>query len=158
MKKFTVPALAFALVIVISAGCKKSNENGTNTAGIGATIGGTAWQSQAATGLYYDSFIRLIGAYVKNGDSTAIEIDISDTTHLNQPDPFAASSVYYSTQTKYYSGDEFTTGHGTITVTAWDKTAHTIAGTFSGVFHDYSNIDDSITVANGHFNSTYLVP
>lgn len=160
MKKITVPALAFALVLLIAAGCKKSNDNGSGSSGIGATVAGTAWQSQLVVGLAPsdDSFIFLTGFYGKAGDTTLIELDISDTTHIGQADPFSGSSVSYTKSNgTTYSGEDFWGGHGSITVTSWDKNAHKIAGTFNGVFYNTQNSDDSIVMANGHFNTSYIV-
>lgn len=156
-KRNLLTGLAVASIFVImAAGCKKNNDS-SNSAGIGATINGAAWQAQASAGVEADSFITLIGYVIKSGDTTAIELDISDTTHVGQPDAFYSSSASYITKTGIYSGDDFAGGHGTITVSSWDKTAHKVVGTFSGVFKNYSNIDDSISIQNGHFNSTYIV-
>jgi len=161
-KVFTGSALALSLAVLLAAGCKKSNSNGPGPAGISATVSGTAWQSQQSFGAvtsFNSSYITLTG-YVKSGsDSSWFEVDISDTTHVNQPDNnYASSSVYYGIGTsKIYTSDPFYYSHGSITVTSWDKTAHTIAGNFNGVFYNTQAGNDSVTVNNGHFNSTYTV-
>lgn len=160
-KLFTGSTLALSLAALLAAGCKKSNSNGPGPAGISATVGGTAWQSQQAAGAEpsNDSFIILTG-YVKSAsDSSWFEVYISDTAHVNQPDNnYASSTVYYGIGTnKIYSSDPFFYSHGSITVTSWDKTAHTIAGNFNGVFYNTQVGNDSVTVNNGHFNSTYTV-
>jgi len=161
-KLFTRLSLASAITILITAaGCKKNNDNGAGAAGINATVGSTAWQSQQAFGAEPsgDSFIFLTG-YLKSGsDSSWFEVDISDTAHVNQPDNnFSGSTVYYGIGTsKIYSSDPFFYSHGSITVTSWDKAAHTIAGNFNGVFYNTQSSNDSIIVNNGHFNSSYVV-
>ncbi|HVU58714.1 MAG TPA: hypothetical protein VHD83_26825 [Puia sp.] len=160
-KLFTRLSLSSAVVILIAAAsCKKNNDNGAGAAGISATIGSTGWQSQYAIGVEPngDSFIYLTGYYGKSaGDTTSFEISISDTAHVNQADPFISSDVeFYTSDNKIYSSDEFFGSHGTITVTSWDKTAHKMTGTFSGVFYNTQNSNDSLTFTNGHFNTTYL--
>jgi len=154
--------LALPLVALLAVGCKKSNSNSPGPAGIGATIGGTAWQSQQAVGAittFNSSFITLTGYTKTSNDSTWFEIDISDTAHVNQPDNnYASSTVYYGVgASKIYTSDPFYYSHGSITVTSWDKNAHTIAGTFNGVFYNTQNGNDSVIVNNGHFNSSYIV-
>lgn len=100
---FTGLTLASAILIFIATGCKKSNDGGgNNTAGIGATVSGAAWQSQYAQSI--------------------------------EP-----------------------SGNNYITLSSWDKTAHKIAGTFSGVFYNTSNSNDSIKIDNGYFNTSYIV-
>jgi hypothetical protein len=142
----------------IATGCKKDNNNGgSGGPGISATINGTAWQSQLAQGFLGDSFIELAGLYVKSGDSSIIAISVSDTAHIGQADPYLGSSILYETKHGWYTVSDLAGGHGTITVSSWDKNAHTIAGTFNGVFYNVENDQDSIKVENGHFNSSYEV-
>jgi len=161
-KFFTGSTLALSLAVLLAAGCKKSNSNSPGPAGISATVGGKAWQSQHAFGAvtsFNSSYITLTG-YVKSGsDSSWFEVDISDTTHVNQPDKnYASSSVYYGIgANKIYTSDPFFYSHGSITVTSWDKTAHTIAGIFNGVFYNTQVGNDSVIINNGHFNSSYTV-
>lgn len=159
MKKFNLLTglIATSLLLFIATGCKKDNDSNGGGAGISATINGTAWQSQVAGGYESDSFIELAGLYVKSGDSTIIGISVSDTVHLGQADPYLGSSVLYETKHGWYTVSDLAGGHGTITVSSWDKNAHTIAGTFNGVFYNVENDQDSIKVENGHFNTSYEV-
>lgn len=150
---FTGTSLFFILT-----GCKKNNDGGGN--GISATVSGTAWQSQYATGVNYLGSTLLTGAYGKGSDTTMITIDIPDSVKVNEPDDLYLTTVSYtrkSTQTTYsggFSGAYYS--HGTVLVTSWDKNGHKIAGTFSGVlYNDNNNGDDSVKVENGHFNSSY---
>ena len=157
MKKrnlFTGFAVA-TMFLIIATGCKKDNNNNGGGAGISATIGGKAWQSQSATGFHTDGIITLIGVQVTSTDSTAVWLDISDDSQIGQTNPLLnGNNISYDTKTKGYAGNELTNGHGTITLSSWDKSAKKIAGTFSGVL--YNNTDDSIKVENGHFNASYI--
>lgn len=163
MKKlFTGSALVLSLAALLTAGCKKSNSNGPGPAGINATVGGTAWQSQQAFGAittFNSSYITITGYAKTSNDSSWFEVDVPDTAHLNQPDVnYAGASVFYGIGTsKIYSSDPFFYSHGSLTVTSWDKTAHTITGTFNGVFYNTQTGNDSVIVNNGRFNSTYTV-
>jgi hypothetical protein len=165
MKKNTV-FLSLTLVLAIGglfvSGCKKSNSGGAGPAGINASFGGTAWQSQTAMGVdpSNDSFIYLTGYFISpSKDTSWVEIDVSDTAHINQPDvDYASSTIYYTTGShKIYSSDPFFYSHGSMTVTSWDKTAHTITGTFNGVFYNTQVGNDSVIVTNGRFNTNYIV-
>ncbi|MBN9386001.1 MAG: hypothetical protein J0H74_34915 [Chitinophagaceae bacterium] len=154
---FTFLSVAFILIL-IATGCKKDNNGGASA--ISATVGGTAWQSQYTTGSYKASnhYILLTGFYGKSGDTSSIELVISDTVHINEPDPIKSSSVEYYTPTASYASISFFGGHGVITVTSWDKNAHKLAGTFSGVLHSTQyNSKDSVIVENGRFNVSYTV-
>lgn len=155
---FNSASLAVVLIILVAAGCKKSND-GSGGSGISATLGGTAWQSQYAAGVNFSGSTLLTGAYGKGSDTSMISINIPDSVKVNQADSFYLTTVSYivkSTQ-KTYSGGWTAPypSHGILLVTSWDKTAHKIAGTFSGVLYNNDFSNDSLKVDNGHFNTSY---
>lgn len=158
-KLFTGLMLAGASLFLIVTGCKKSNDGGGGN-GISATVGGTAWQSQTASGATMGGYTLLTGIYGKSGDTSMIMIELHDSVKVNEPDDLYLTTVSYtlkSTQTTYSAGwDGSYQGHGTLLVTSWDRNAHKVAGTFSGVLYNNNNIgNDSVKVENGHFNTSY---
>jgi hypothetical protein len=159
MKKLTVLTLACPFAVLLFAGCKKNNNSYPNVNGISATLGGISWQSQYTVGTApaNKNFIYLYGYSVNSGDTSVIELDISDSVHLNEPDPFHSSTAFFSkSDGTTYILDDFFGGHGTLTVTARFRNIHKIAGTFSGVFYNTQNSDDSIQIEKGHFNTSYF--
>jgi len=159
MKILTVLTLACPFAVLFLAGCKKNNNSYLNVDGISATLGGISWQSRYTVGIAPANagFVYLYGYAVNAGDTSVIELDISDSVQVNEPDPFNSSTASFSKSdgTTYILDDIFG-GHGTITVTSRFGSIHTIAGTFSGVFYNTQNSDDSIQIDNGHFNTSYF--
>jgi hypothetical protein len=159
-KLFTGLLLAGATLFFVVTGCKKSND-GSGGSGVSATVAGTAWQSQYVTGVNAYGYTLLTGYYGKSGDTSMFGISIEDSVKVNQPDSLYLTSLSYtkSDQTTY-SGGYFIanySSHGIVTVTSWDKNAHKIAGTFTGVLYNGNYSTDSVKVDNGHFNTTYTV-
>jgi len=155
MKKrnlFTGFAVA-TMFMIIAISCKK--DNNSSTSGISATIGGKAWQSKFAAGLHTGGNTIISGYMFSGGDSTAVDLQITDSAaaHIGSPDEYGI--VAYAIGDRYYSGASFDGGHNITTVTTFDQTSHKIAGTFSGVLYDEAD-QDSIKVDNGHFNVTYI--
>ncbi len=164
-KLFTGLLLTGTALFSIVAGCKKSNNsnssnNSSGGAGISATINGTAWQSQYVLAMNSSVFAGLTGYRGRSaGDSTWVGIQMKDTIKLNQPDTFYITSLVYFRNNQVYAGGHWTglpKSHGQITVTSWDKTAHNIAGTFSGVIYNTNGANDSAKIDNGHFNTSYI--
>src|ERR1700744_3872231 len=77
-KKLIVPAFCAFTVLVISVGCKKSN-NSTNSGSISASMGSTAFNSNTTnTVAWYstDSAVYEIGGFsVNNKDTSGIAIE-----------------------------------------------------------------------------------
>jgi hypothetical protein len=162
---------ATALVVISSAfllavtSCKKSSNNGGGTGTMTATVSGTAWSNSfPVVGVYASSggagLFELIGLQFKGGDSTSFALDFASPFTLNQAfssDTAALIVAYTDSKT----GNSYTalTGFGTgvLTVSSYDSTGHTIAGTFSGVLYNATTGTDSIVVTNGKFNSTFTV-
>jgi hypothetical protein len=162
---------AMALVVISSAfllavtSCKKSSNNSGGSGTMTATIGGTAWaNSYPVVGVYASSggtgLFELVGLQFKGGDSTAFALDFASPFTLNRAfSTDTAALIVAYTDSK--SGNQYTalTGFGTgiLTVSSYDSTGHTIAGTFSGVLYNASTGTDSVVVTNGKFNSTFTV-
>ncbi|MBN8856444.1 MAG: hypothetical protein BGO55_16760 [Sphingobacteriales bacterium 50-39] len=152
--------LALAFAILFAASCKKSNDsNNNNYTGISATLGTQAFQSTYLLGQFNQNTLQLNGFQVKSGgDTSVIYVGILSSIKINQPDPLSNSEVWYGKHdgTIYTSGSLFG-GHGTLTVTSWDTAGKKITGTFNGIFYNTHNSMDSMTVTNGHFNTSYTV-
>jgi hypothetical protein len=150
---------AGTFAVLLFTGCKKNNNNYPAVNGISATLGGISWQSQYTVGIApaNTSFIYLYGYAVNAGDTSVIELDISDSVHVNEPDPFHSSTAFFSkSDGTTYILDDFFGGHGTITVTSRFGNVHRIVGTFSGVFYNTQSGDDSIRIDNGRFDTDYF--
>ena len=156
---FTHLPLAAALMIIIAgSSCKKNNGNSSDGSGISAILGTQGFQSSYVIGEFDQSTLALNGFSVKPQDTSVVYIGILSSIKINQPDPLSNSEVWYGKQdgTIYTSGSLFG-GHGTLTVTSWDTAGKKITGTFSGIFYNTHNSNDSMAVASGHFNTTYVL-
>jgi hypothetical protein len=152
---------AMALLVISSAfllavtGCKKSNNNGSGSGTMSASIGGTAWANNYPLVSFYASsggigLFDIVGLQFKGGDSTSLDLEFSSPITLNLP-------VNSDTKTQLNYGVLPGLGSAVLTITAYDSTGHTIAGTFSGVLYNLSTFTDSLVVTNGKFNSTFTV-
>jgi hypothetical protein len=164
---------ALALVVISSAfllaaaGCKKSSSSNSGGSGsMSATVAGTAWNNSFATVGVYTSIpgsggsFEVVGIQIKSADSTAFELLFSSPFALNQPVGTDSSSLVVAyTDSKSLSSYTALAGLGNavLTVTSYDSTGHTIAGTFSGSLYNTGNYSDSIVVTNGKFNSAFTV-
>jgi hypothetical protein len=160
-----------ALLVISSAfllavtGCKKSNNNGSGSGTMSASIGGTAWANNYPLVSFYASsggigLFDIVGLQFKGGDSTSLDLEFSSPITLNLPvnsDTSAFLAAYTDTKTQLNYGVLPGLGSAVLTITAYDSTGHTIAGTFSGVLYNLSTFTDSLVVTNGKFNSTFTV-
>lgn len=160
MKLLAGIAASGILLFCINTGCKKSSNSGSSGGAVSATVGGTAYQSQFETGLYSASagMIEISGDKFAAGDTTALVVVVPNTIQLNQAMTFAAGTTVGYTDSKSGAafGGNAGFGYGSVTVTAWDSTRHTISGTFSGVLQSVSN-SDTLAISNGHFSGSYSV-
>jgi hypothetical protein len=162
------PNHLLALVIIptallaAAASCKKSSSNSNNSAGLSASVNDTAWtNSFPLTATYsvgaYTFTIR--GEQLKNSDTTGLGLVILSPVTLNQAISSASGmiDVEYARSLNIYDGggNGLNAGHSTLTVTSYNSTGETIAGTFSGVLYNISGGSDSIVVTNGKFNTSY---
>lgn len=153
-------------LLVISSGilfsvtsCSKSS--GGSSAGVSATVNGTAWaNTYPVEGIYYAAggFFDLGGAQIKGGDTTAFEVVIYQPFSLNH----AVSSDTSQDVVSYLDAKTFNTytgaygsGRAFITVTSYDSAGGKIGGSFSGVLYNVTNSNDSLVIAGGKFNTTF---
>lgn len=147
--------------LVLTTSCKKSNNSNGNS--VTATVGTTNFQSTGTVATYSGNQFEIAGYTIKSGDTTVTDLLFYTPFSLNVPivsnssNPLTAIS-YFDTQGTFGDFGGFQTGTGasfvTITVTAWDSTHKTIAGTFSGTLY-VNNSPDSV-MTKGQFNVNYL--
>lgn len=162
-KNFTLLTLsAFALIVTLSVGCSKSNNSNNSSAGISATVGGTNFSSGSnATYAWYstDSAVFIMGGYaVTNKDTSGLSLSIFPPFKLDSviSSQWAVNIDYYvNSSTDYFAGNGF--GHIALIVTSQDTVSHKIGGTFTGTLYNLSNLNDSVQVTNGKFNTSYIV-
>ena len=160
-KNFTLP-LCIVFALFTAAGCSKSS-NSSSSAGVSATVAGTAFNPSATVGFFTQSsqYWVLTGYNIKSGDTTALELDIFEPLKVNTPFNTINTnlSIYYyvnGSSGKTYSASPFNpSGNATMTVTSLDTAGHKIAGTFTGTLYNTST--DSVVVTNGKFNTSYIL-
>ena len=149
---------AAAIGIIAASGCKKHNDDNSNTLTISANINGSVFKPQLNTALYGTvSHSWLFGGIAQNnGDTTQITIKLNQPVTLNT-ELGASGQTFLEYQDKgvqYLAGTGF--GRLSFIVTALDSAKHTIAGSFSGA-PVASNRRDSLALTNGSFTATYSV-
>jgi hypothetical protein len=162
---------AMALLVISSTfllavtGCKKSSNNGGGSGTMSATVNGTAWtNSIPVVGVYATSGgtggFEIVGLQFKSGDSTSLDLDFAAPFTLNQAITTNSGSLivaYTDSKSGAGYGALITLGNASVTITSYDSTAHTIAGSFSGVLYNEATLTDSIAVTNGKFSSSFTV-
>ncbi|HXB33315.1 MAG TPA: hypothetical protein VNV35_07830 [Puia sp.] len=159
---FLIVSSAFLLAVT---SCKKSNSNGSGSGSMSASIGGTAWANNyPLIGFYASSsgvgLFDIVGLQFKSGDSTTFDLEFGTPITLNHPvssDTSAFIAAYTDSKTQADYGVLPGFGDAVLTITSYDSTGHTIAGTFSGVLYNLSTFTDSLVVTNGKFNSSFTV-
>ncbi len=156
----TLSAIA-TIALLSTTSCKKSNSDSGNS--VSATIGtnNLKYSQMQSTYIRTNTYLDVIGLSVNGKDSAGIDVSIPSNAVVGKAVSSDTSFDAYlgyideSKQVSYsaYNGQ----GHIVITVTSWDSTNHKIAGTFSGEVYNDNNLNDSLPVANGKFNSSYSV-
>jgi hypothetical protein len=154
---------AMGIIGIFSIGCKKSSNSISSNSAFSAIVDDTTFTPATnGTGAVYTSLGKQFDIYsylLRSKDTVSLDVSIFEPFTVNQPiDPTAnASSILYYD----FTGEPFFNGVGmgktTITVTSLDTVNHKIAGTFSGNLYENNGSGDSVIVANGTFNTTYLV-
>ena len=143
--------------LFFASSCKKSSS--TPSSGLSASINGTAFTPAQVVAFDYMGGLQLTGYKIAGTDSSAVYIQFDDTTSLNKTLDISGigdAEVIWTDKSKDYDSWNYQS-HGTLTVTSFDKTNKRVAGTFTGVFYDYTG-DDSVKVTGGTFNSAYVTP
>ncbi len=160
--KFTTTSLLIISVftaLLFTTSCKKDNYNPNGSGQLSATLGGTAFQP-IPNGIHAaddGNQIEVVGVQIKNGDTLALALSIADTTTIGKPTDLGPNGSnwldYFSLDYRTDYSSSYFDGHGTMTITSWDKTNKKIAGNFSGVM--YNTPTDSLKF-NGQFNTIYI--
>jgi len=140
--------------------CQKANNT---PQAITATFGTTAFQATTYSNTYSEgsTTFTINADMTTTADSSSLLLRFQSPFQLNVPfssDTALTTTVIYSTNqglNNYIAGLDAAFGHCIMTITAWDSTQHTIAGTFSGETINSSNSADSLSMTNGKFNTTY---
>ncbi len=165
----TLTKTDLSLIVILTAAslipaCKKSN---SASPAMTATIGTISFQSTTATSFHtiIDSVFAFNMEMRHSTDSSYIFLEFRGAFQLNTPiDSYVGSVLfdYGDFGSTFYSAGGFgaappasNRGHVVLTITAWDSTAHSIAGTFNGSGFDLPNVTDSVSI-NGKFNTTYI--
>ena len=152
--------MALTLGAALLPACQKANNTSYS---LTATFGPTNFQATT----YSNSYSESSGTFTINADmtttadSSSLLLTFPSPSKLNVPfnsDTALTTTVIYSTNdgaNNYIAGLDGTSGHCIMTITAWDSTQHTIAGTFSGETINNNHSADSLGMTNGKFNLTY---
>ena len=167
MKKSLLSLTMLVLGTAIFVACKKSNDTPSapsNT--IEATVGTTGFVSSHTLSVLFDvsTNFDLLGSEIVSGDSVGFELQFPDTLVVNKIYPATAGGLvgtnisidYYNFHTFAIYAPDDNNPVASISITAFDSTKHTIAGTFSGHFINTSLSTDSVVITNGKFNVTYV--
>jgi hypothetical protein len=154
--------ISFAFfILLLTSGCNKNNGKGpdANFTGITATINGKPWKCSKPV-CTYDTIggsIFITGAGDAGSPGTmALAVADSGTIGLTEPLRTEALEAQFTNGGgTMYASDWFYGAYGNSTLTAMDKSANRVSGTFSGVFFNPNSTRDSITVADGKFGGTY---
>jgi hypothetical protein len=144
-------------VALFAASCKKSSSS--PSAGLSVTINGTAYTPTSVSAFDYQGFIEVMGYKLVGTDSSAIYIQLDDTTSLNKAVDVSGvnnAQIIWTDKSVGYDSWNYSS-HGTLTLTAFDKTNKKVAGTFSGVLYENTG-QDSVKVTGGTFSSAYIAP
>jgi hypothetical protein len=164
-RAMALTVLSFTFLLAATS-CKKSNNSNSSSAGITATVGGTAWANNFPVEGFYssaESAFLVDGVQVKSGDSTGFEVGFGAPITLNKAltsDGIIVDVVYVVEKSQtVYDGSSIGggNGHSIVTVTSYDSTGHKVSGTFSGVLYNQLNANDSVVVTSGNFSSSYVV-
>lgn len=151
MKKSAISCLLM-FVLIISFGCKK-DDPASSTPGLSVKIDGTTWTGQVNTGVY-DAQQNI--TLVSGANSTLTEqlqlvfVGNSVGTYNFKADDMVSFGAFaYMNTIDMYTTISATTPVGQIVVTEYDKTNHTLSGTFH--FEAYNFEDQKKVFTDGVF-------
>jgi hypothetical protein len=163
--KLNATSLLSLSVIIISAfiftsSCKKSNNN---SAALSASVNGAGFTPALPVAFdFHVAGVLGVGGYTNNGtDTSTLSIQFSHSSALNKPVDVTGAgigNIQWMTKTtaKRTIYDSWAgKSHGILTVTSLDKSNKKVAGQFSGVLYAVSGTD-SVTIANGQFNLSFI--
>ena len=141
-------ALAVLYITTTSSSCNNNSTSPTNT--LGGTVNGTTWIANNVTVM--DSTVSGVRQLIMHGQNVGsnqiISVAIVRYTGVTGTYPVHLSDSNTYAVTDYFTGGNTHIGDtGQVVITA--ATTHSAQGTF------YFKTQDSITVANGHFDVHY---
>lgn len=151
MKK-TQLTMLMLVFLVFAFGCKKDDTE-TVTPGLSVKIDGTTWTGKVNTG-YYDAQNNLTVIAASNTSLTEqlqlAFIGNSTGTYTFSANDFESFGAFaYMSTVDIYTTISDITPVGQIVITEYDKTNHTISGTFH--FEGYNSLDEKKTFTEGKF-------
>ena len=160
VKALLLNLITLTLGAVLLPACQKANNTSYS---LTATFGSTNFQATSYSNTYSESSstFTINADMTTTADSSSLLLTFKSPSQLNVPfnsDTALTTTVIYSTgdgANNYIAGLDAATGHCIMTITAWDSTQHTIAGTFSGETINSNNSADSLGMTNGKFSLTY---
>jgi hypothetical protein len=137
------------------AGCAKTPGENDLASSVSFTANGQSYdQEYAETGSYSPSKgLITFQATVWMSNNTSLGFVFPDSIQLNKPMSFSNNfSMTYSYDPSALFQGFAGTGHGTLTLTGWDKVARTMSGTFSAVLEGTgAKAGDSTVISGGKF-------
>lgn len=159
-------SIAAASIFLAIPACKKSNSNPSAASGsTSASLNGTATQFTYTQGVELKGIqIGVTGYNLVNSDTVYFGVYVPDSARLNVPYGITAwSNIQYWDRNHTFEYDSwlaYPMDHGNVTLTSWDKSAKTIAGSFEGVLYTSVGLgnwaNDSLVITNGKFNASYI--
>ena len=144
-------SLVLIILGILSAGCKKDPPFSDADSAFSVTLNGVYYQELSLSGSYSPSTHQItVTTLLWQTNNTNMAFDLPDTLVINKPYSFyndLTITCAYDPGFTFAGG--FGTGHGTFTLTNWDKVARNVYGTFSGVLVGAGG--DSAVVAGGTF-------
>jgi hypothetical protein len=159
--RYTIAAVTASLLLVV-ASCSKSNDSGSGSGPISATVAGQAFSPSLSLAFYTQSgqYWDITGYTIKSGDTTAISVSLAPPVTLNTAMTNNNSNLYIEyyvsgTGKDYFAGTGY--GSASMTLSTLDTVGHKIAGSFNATLYNAINNKDSIQITNGKFSSAYQV-
>lgn len=156
MKKSAISCLLM-FVLVLSFGCKK-DETAPATPGLSVKIDGTTWTGQS-NGAFYSAQQNV--TLISSSNTALTELlqlefvgNSTGTYNFTANDIVSFGTFTYMANFDMYTTISGTTPVGQIVVTEYDKTNHTISGTFQ--FEAYSFDDQKKVLSEGKFTKLNL--
>jgi hypothetical protein len=151
MKKSAISCLLM-FILAMSFGCKKDDTE-TSTPGLSVKIDGTIWTGQVNTGVYDAQQNLTLISGANNSLTEQLQLvfigNSTGTYSFTANDMVSFGAFAYMSNVDMYTTISNTTPVGQIIVTEYDKTNHTLSGTFS--FEAYNFDDQKKVFTEGKF-------
>lgn len=144
-------SITLILCGVLFAGCKKDPPFSNADSAFSVTLNGVYYQELSLSGSYSPStHLITLTTLLWQTNNTNMSFDIPDTLVIGKPYTFNDDLTIDCTYNPGFSfAGGFGAGHGTFTLTSWDKVARNFYGTFNGDLVGPGG--DSATLSGGTF-------